>query len=155
MADVQEERQQALHDALETFETSLETPFVPGELERWISEVDRAWLGLKPELSWLLTTKHPEEYAEIGEEDQELFQRVEQMRAEDAAIEQRIEETARQIPALASAIDRVEPDEDKLAVALENFVEKSLDLVIRIRKQEQSVRVWLLEAFTRDRGTVD
>lgn len=149
------DNQQRLHAALDELEASVETPFVPGEFERWIAEVESAWTHLQPDLDWLLAKRHPEDYAEIGEEDPELIPRVEQMRQEDAEIEQQAAILQRQIPPLQSAIAHVEPDEAQLKPQLDELVRSVLSLIIRIRKQEQAVRTWLGEAFNRDRGTVD
>jgi len=149
------DKQQELHAALDGLEASVETPLVPGEFERWIDEGESAWQRLQTALAWLIATRHPEEYAEIGQEDEELICRVDQMRQEDVGIEHQAAELERRIPMLKATITCFEPDEAKLKPKVDMFVSETLALVIRIRKQEQAVRTWLGEAFNRDRGTVD
>jgi hypothetical protein len=149
------DEQQRLHEALAALEASVETPFVPGEFERWMSEVESAWKKLRTCLDWLIATRHPQDFAEIRQEDLELSPRVEQMRQEDAEIQQQAETLGQQIPPLQAAVAHVEPDEARLAPRLEALARDALNFVIRVRKQEQAVRTWLGEAFNRDRGTVD
>lgn len=146
---------QNFHTALSQFETSVEVPFVPGELERWIAAVTTAWKLLQPKLSWVLNVLHPEHYAGISRADQELIQRVEQMRCEDAEIETEIEKIDQLIPALQTSIRDLEPNEAEVNRLMKEFVSDALVLVIRIRKQEQAVRTWFLESIYRDRGAVD
>jgi hypothetical protein len=149
------DEQQRLHEALGKLEASVETPFVPGEFERWIAEVESAWRNLQPGMELLITTRHPQDYAEIRQEDLELIPRVEQMRQEDAEIQRQADLLERQIPRLTAAVAHVEPDEGRLTPRLDAFAHDALSLIIRVRKQEQAVRTWLGEAFNRDRGTVD
>lgn len=149
------QQHQELSAALEELEACVETPLIPGEFERWIDEVDAAWTRLQPSLNSALTAQHPADYAEIGEEDQELIRRVEEMRQEDVEIAQEAANLGRHLPKLKSAIARGEPDEARLTPLIDTFIGSALGLIIRIRKQEQAVRTWLGEAFNRDRGTVD
>lgn len=145
----------AFDEALKAFESALEVPFVPGELERWIDAVEGAFTQVRPRLQRRLQHAHPDEFAEIGEADPGLIRRVEQMREEDAALREETAELADRITALRSAITSVEPDEARVETMLETFIEQALQFVIRVRKQEQAVRTWLMEAFNRDRGTID
>lgn len=150
-----DEQLQEFHAALDEFEASVETPFVPGEMEHWIEAVASAWERLLPLVKSVLTNRHPQLYAEIQREDQGLLRRIEQMRQQDAELEAAIIEVGQRIPTLKSSISHIEPDEAKLTPMLETFVNDALNLVISIRKQEQAVRTWFLEALERDRGTVD
>ena len=150
-----QDEQQRLEGALATLEASVETPLVPGEFERRMSEVESAWKDLQPCFEWLMATRHPQDFAEIGREDAELISRVEQMRQEDAEIRQQAEILQQQIPPLEAAVAHVEPDEARLTPRLEALARDALNFVIRVRKQEQAVRTWLGEAFNRDRGTID
>lgn len=146
---------QELQDALDRFETSVEMPFVPGEMERWTAAVETAWVELIPRLNWLLTERHPQQYQEIGAEDPELLGRIDQLRDEDDSIQLAAVEFGRRIPKTRSAIEAVEPDEAKLKPAVETIVRDASQFVFRIRKQQRAVQTWLLEAYTRDRGDVD
>lgn len=150
-----EETLQELHDVLEQLEASVETPFVPGEMEGWMTAVKNRWQQLLPLVHWVTTERHPQQYAQIRKEDEGLAQRVAQMREEDSEIQRAAAELDQQLPKLQSGISSIEPDEAKLKPALDSFVTDMLNLIIRIRTQEQSVRTWLQEAYVRDRGTVD
>lgn len=144
-----------LLEALAELEANIETPFVPGELERWINDVHGAFQRLRPLLDHQISDVHPQQYDEIREEDEELFRRVDQMRQEDADIIETASQLSEEIPKLQTAAANVEPDEAKLRTAFDGFVESVLDFIIRVRTQEQALRTWLMEAFTRDRGDVD
>ena len=147
--------QQALLEALDNLEACVETPFVPGELERWIGSVDDAWQPIPVLLARLASSHHPDQFAKMRDEDDGLIRRIELMREEDQKLDKLSDEFGQRIPQLETAIANIEPDEALLNPALDAFVDEALNLIIRIRTQEQTVRTWLLEAFNRDRGTVD
>jgi len=147
--------QQAVRTALEKLEMSVETPLVPGEMERWIGAVSECWQTLVPLLQPLITEQHLAQFQEIRQEDPGLTHRVESMRADDEGIKQAAEELSRQIDQLKRDIRKGEPDEASLTSGLKPFVGDVLRFIIRVRMQEQAVRTWLQEAFMRDRGTVD
>lgn len=155
MNDSDTTQQQELSNALDRFEASVETPFVPGEMEHWMTAVESEWNRLLPILTWLITTRHPRQYEEIQKEDDELIHRVQQLRKENTAIEASAIKLEQQIALIKSAVSAIEPDEARIKSTMEDFVEDSIKLIIRIRKQERAIRTWLLEAFTRDRGVVD
>jgi len=147
--------QQAVRTALEKLEMSVETPLVPGEMERWIGAVSENWQTLVPLLQPLITEQHLAQFQEIRQEDPGLTHRVERMQAEDEGIEQAAEALGRQIEQMKLDISKGEPDEASLKPELKHFVGDVLRFIIRVRMQEQAVRTWLQEAFMRDRGTVD
>lgn len=149
------EHRDRLLATLAELEASVETPCIPGELEQWIDAVDDAFQRLKPFLDRQIATFHPQQFDDIGEEDEELFRRVEQMREEDASIDRQAARLGERMTKLKTAAANIEPDEAKLRTAFEGFVEAALDWIIQVRTQEQAIRTWLLEAFTRDRGDVD
>lgn len=141
--------------ALERFEASVETPLVPGELERWVAAVVQAWENLLPMIVRLTESDHPEVYAEIQREDRGLYHRVAEMRREDEKLRNAAEKLDHRIPRLTAAISEAEPDEARIAPFVDAFVADATAFVIRLRRQRLAVRTWLMEAFSRDRGTVD
>jgi len=144
-----------LGDALAKVEAAVETPFVPGELERWMDAVEEAFLTLEPVLEKQLNQIHPDIYDDIQQEDPGLLPRVELMQSQDQEIKRADNEIKQKLPILRNAITNIEPDEAIIKRTLESFVDETLEFVITIRKQEQSLRTWTMEAFNRDRGTVD
>jgi hypothetical protein len=141
--------------SLANLEADVETPCVPGELEGWISDIDDALQRLRPLLERQIGVIHPRQFADIGAEDEELLRRVELMRLEDASIEVEARRLGEQIRILKTAATNIEPDEAKLRVAFDTFVEAGIAWIIRVRTQEQAIRTWFMEAFNRDRGDVD
>lgn len=150
-----DEQRDKLLEALADLEASVETPFVPGELEPWIAAVDEAFQHLRPRLDWSSTHVHPQQFDEIDHEDPELMRRVDQMRQEDAAIKEAARQLAEQIPKLETVVSAIEPDEAGMTAVMDEFVQAMLNLIVRVRTQEQAVRTWLMEAFDRDLGAVD
>lgn len=141
--------------ALDELERCAESPFIPGELERWHAAVSESLQRFTPLLKEHAQTVHPAEFQNITDEDPELLQRVELMREEDREIECEAERLLEDAARLQPAVQRVEPDEARVETTLTRFANAMLGFVIRVRKQEIAVRTWLGEAFGRDRGTVD
>lgn len=138
---------------LKVFEECTEMPFIPGELEQWLSASREALNELAPLLKKSLAT-HDEEFADITDEDPELFVQVQNMRDEERAIAEltgRIAEWLDEFP--KKMIDG--GDETEFKEDLDKYVAETLNVITRIRKQEVTVRTWFSEAFNRDRGTVD
>lgn len=150
-----EQKQQALHAALDKLEASVETPLVPGEAERWIESVEADYQVARSCVLDAIGERHPEQYTTIWQEDEGLARRIEQLREEDTAIREAAESLGRHVSGMKSAIAKVEPDEAKLQSALEALVAEALRFIIRVRTLEQAIRTWVMEAFNRDRGTVD
>jgi hypothetical protein len=149
------EQRDSLLEALAELEADIETPCVPGELEGWIGAANDAFQRVQPLLDRQIHTVHPQQFSEISEEDEELLRRVEQMRQEDAGIAEAAGELREQIQKLETAAANIEPDEARFRTAFDDFVQAGLKWIIRVRTQEQAIRTWLMEAFTRDRGPVD
>ena len=146
--------QDQLGRTLEIFEESADTPFVPGELENWLKETQEALYQLIPVLQEQTQSIHADEFAEIAEEDPGLLSRVEDMREEDRAIMEQKDKLADWLHDLQARLSHGASETD-LKGDLDAFVSAALELVMRTRKQEVTVRTWLVEAFDRDRGTVD
>ena len=147
-------QEEQLKHKLSEFEERAETPLIPGELDNWLSEVGSAFEELLPQLRLQTQHIHADEFAEIAEEDPELFARIEEMRAEDQSIMSLADQAAESLESLKARREQ-DATETDLKQDLDDFVSLSLGLVTRIRKQEVTVRTWLVEAFTRDRGEMD
>ena len=150
-----EEQTGLLQSRLAALEAAIETPFIPGELGRWIDDVRQAYGGVRPLVLSQLKSAHPDQFETIEAEDPGLLHRVEHLKQEDEAIAGDVDHFDRQISQLEEAVANVESDEAKLRTAFDGFVKDMLVFIIRARKQEQSIRTWLFEALHRDRGTVD
>ena len=102
-----------------------------------------------------LSGNHGPQLKSITREDKEMFANVEAVAAGDeksvAMLDKLLEWSAR----LATATERVGPDEGRLEVEYTAFIEQGLDFVIHVRKQELALTTWLLEAFNRERGPGD
>ncbi len=146
--------QAQLHGALDRFEECAETPFVPGELESWLQATEEALYILIPLLKEQADSIHAGEFEEIAEANPGLLSRVEEMRAEDRAIREQKDKIVDWLYGLGARLKHGASETD-LKSDLDLFVSAALELVMRIHKQEVVVRTWLVEAFDRDRGTVD
>lgn len=140
---------------LADLEESLILPVVAGELPTWTARVAKAAQDVHVLLTAHLARAHREDFAEIAEQDLELATQIDNMKGEDAAIRVEFSRFLELANNVAQAAAEVEPDELTLEKAQEHLVEKGLNLVLRIRKQEAAVRTWYVEAFTRDRGVGD
>lgn len=147
--------EEPFHTALDELERCAETPFVPGELERWHSALFEGLRHFTPHLKQHTREMHPAEFQNIEDEDPELTRRVELMRAEDRELEQEADRLIDDAARLEAAVHKAEPDEARVEAPLTRLANATLGFVIRVRKQEIAVRTWLGEAFGRDRGTID
>jgi len=150
-----EQSQRDLHTALDALETSLETPFVPGELERWMNAVQTAFNEARPLVQQRIETDHPQQLADIEGQDPELTNRVEGLKQEDRHLLEELDKLAGWIDEFAIKVPEVEPDEARMREELNNLVHAGLEFIIRVRTQETALRTWLQEAIERDRGPVD
>lgn len=150
-----QEQEAAFKRALDAFEKCIDTPFVPGELKSWMEAVSQAFHRLADLLQVQRKQMHSAEFQDIGREDPGLLQRVKAMRAEDREIAAQGERLEHRIAALKPQIEKVGPDEAALREELNQLVEQAQEFVVRVRQQEVTVRTWWVEAFMRDRGTVD
>lgn len=156
LSDTQMQEQEAgFKRSLQAFEQCVDTPFVPGELKRWMDSVAESFDQLSRFLQRQTQQVHSAEFRDIAREDPGLLQRVNQMQTEDRAIVQQQQRLAETIVELAPQVRQVGADEAALRGILNQFVADAQRFVSRVRKQEVAVRTWWVEAYTRDRGTVD
>jgi hypothetical protein len=142
-------------EALGAFETALETPLVPGELEAWAHAVRASAANLEPLIERRIASAHREQLAEIERTDPELIRRVEILEKEDEQICRDLECLRTLVAELDAAAPSVGPNEEHLNDQVSRLVDQGLAWVIRVHKQEVALRTWLVEAFERDRGAVD
>lgn len=143
-----------LTESLQSFETNLVTPVVPGELATWIAAV-RASCEHVGEALRAEQTAHKSMFDEMRKQDPELLPRVEDLRQEDEEIRGVFDSLLRKISALARLpAEQVEnrPAGDE---QISHVSEQGLALIRRVRTQEAAVSTWHMEAFQRDRGLGD
>jgi septal ring factor EnvC (AmiA/AmiB activator) len=157
MTDLSHEKsqQQALRRALDAVEACAATPFVPGEMVGWLTATEQAFEQLNPLMNRQISVAHRAQYAEISREDPELLRQVEILQQEDQEIEASLARLRERLDVLRPLVRRVEPDEKRVETVMGEFAQHLLDLVQRWRKQEVALRTWFVEAFNRDRGSVD
>ncbi len=144
-----------LHDALESFETALETPCVPGSMEDWTASARASFEALHACFTRQLADVHSGEFDAIESEDPNLGARVQQLRREDEALQREYTACGEALAGLVAAVSEAEPDEASLDDELSGLIERGIALVIRTRKQELAARTWLIEALDRDIGEGD
>jgi hypothetical protein len=140
---------------LKAFEEALVTPFVPGEIDGWLSTTCRAYDALELVLRKRLSHDHPQQLKTIQREDDELSARVDEMRKCDQALLERLDRLAWYIEGLKVRENNGDGETQKLDVSAERMAEEGLKLVIDVRKQEAAINTWFVEAFHRDRGVGD
>ena len=147
--------QAAFTRALQTLETNLETPVVPGELAGWVRSVRAAIDTVAPLLHERIYVKHRRMLEQIGEQDPEQLPRVEQLRQEGGAL---LEELAARTGEFRD-LDRANSDRQENARAfeedIERVVQRGLALVIHVRRHDTALATWYMAAFQRDRGVAD
>lgn len=147
-------RTRTLHDALEAFETSLEMPWVPGDLEGWLDVAKETFEALKGLWESHRREVHGDEFESIASDPNQAA-RVERLRAEDARLASDFAVLTTMLTDLPEVVAQAEPDEESVRDLLESLSEKGIALVIRARKQELAARTWLMEALDRDLGDGD
>jgi hypothetical protein len=150
-----EQYETELRQALRQLELSLETPVVAGELPDWATAVQDSLACVGVLLTRQIEILHADEFAEIVEEDSGLLTRVDRLTKEDGQVAEQFAELSQRAARLTESAWGVEPDEGQLRPDVERLVDSGLSFVTRVRKQETAITTWLLEAFDRDRGTVD
>lgn len=145
-----------LKQAIDGFETSLETPLVSGELIAWVTEARETLEQLGVLLHQDVQQTHADLYATILREDMELSSRVTELRATDDQL-LRIEygKVEHHLGRLVNQAQSVAQDESKAANMRAEVVKLSLAFVISLRTQETAITTWFSEAFNRDRGVGD
>jgi hypothetical protein len=141
--------------ALDTFEESMLTPLVSGDVPQWAENVQSTWAEASAQIHDLLAELHPKQYEEMAANDPELLPRIEVLKQEDCELERQREELGQMIGRVTERAPELEPDEGKAARHAEKLVEAGIQFIARVRKQRVALQTWFAEAFTRDRGAVD
>jgi uncharacterized protein (DUF3084 family) len=144
-----------LKAALSTFEISLLTPTISGELATWLEEIQKTWDEASTQIHYHLKHLHPRQFDEISKQDPELLPKIEQLQAEDEAIEQQRAQLSQLIGRVGQHAPKLEPDEEKAQKYTKSLVDQGTAFLTQVRKQEVALQTWYVEAFNRDRGAVD
>ena len=145
-----------LAEAMAQLERRLETPIVPGELSAWSVSATEAFDQAMPRVGEHIAKDHAEQLKAIRDQDAKLAHRVSQLVDEDGRI-------LTEFTALHHALGEVarkcqEPPVAKSGPAYDTgreLADRGLELIVAFRKQEAAVATWFVEAFQRDRGSVD
>lgn len=144
--------EQEFYGAIQTLETCLMTPRVPGELERWVNAVEAAIEFVGTVLERQVGQEHRAHFKQITTQDPELHARVEGLKSGDKQCREQVRKLQDRIHSLKKGVPQVEPDEGRLEPAFLDFCTDGLSLVMHLRQQEVAIDTWIQEAFNRDRG---
>ena len=139
-----------LRPALDRLEASLETPFIPGELEAWFDAVASAVADLGPILHGQITLQHGAQFEQIVQESPALQRSVEQLEREDGEVAAAYQALKSRVAELAAKAATVEPDEALMSQEAARFADEGVWFVVRVRKQDAAIRTWLGEALNRE-----
>lgn len=142
-------------EQLAQLERSVEAPVVPGELERWLRGTVEAFQAVRAAFREQIDGVHKEYLESISTEDSGLLSRVEKMEKQDEQIGKELDSLASESEALLKSHESRQADETALADVVGEFAERTIALVIRIRKQDAALETWYQEALERDRGIAD
>ncbi len=142
-------------DALARLEWCLETPVIPGEMERWTTNVEEAFNQVEPLLVDEIENQHPKKMKQISKEDPGLLHRVDSLKEQDQVLLKDLEQLRTKLDQLSNKAEAVEPDEARIEDKIGKFVDSGIAFIIASRKQEVAIDTWLMEALERDRGIVD
>jgi hypothetical protein len=98
--------------------------------------------------------QHQADFKQILSNDLALEPRVQELTANDEELCQQLDSSLK----LAAVIEKALLASDgqlEAGAHADRLFEKCMLLVIRLRKQEQAVASWFVEALHRDRGVVD
>jgi hypothetical protein len=99
--------------------------------------------------------RHASIFETIADSDPEMLGRVEKLEAEDDALLKLIGEAHSQAKTLQTLGAAVGRDEERASKLQKAFTAAAESLVLRLKKQELAIEVWLTESQTRDRGVKD
>lgn len=144
-----------IETALIQFERAVLSPVVPGELSDWAKEAFESTKELPTILAEYAQSAHHEIYDTIATADPEMLPRMESLQAEDDAIIASGRELLEMAKTVRTVAGSVVPDEERARKLLDGFTTAASALIIRVKKQELGIEVWLHESQTRDRGVKD
>lgn len=147
--------EEQLQQALDHLQACLQASRVAGELPAWTQSIRDAATELRPILRRQIQVIHDDDFAEIVEQDPGLLTRVERLKENDGRLARRFDQLVKGIERLEQLVSQVEPDELQVEPDVSELIVEGLEFVRNVQQQEAAIRSWLLEAFARDRGTVD
>jgi len=145
-------RESEFREALQLLETSLETPRVSGELERWVAEVQKNVASVGTLLPKQIERQHAARLRQIAAEDPGLNGEVERLKSGDDDTQAQFDKLQERTNRLGTKASKVEPDESKLEEELVALTDLGLEFVIHARKQEIAIDTWQQEAIYRETG---
>lgn len=140
---------------LADFEKCLGTPVIPGEMSAWLQTVRKAFEGVRSQFCREVQKPHDQLLNDMVEQDFEMAQRAEQMKAEDRQLLSQIDDLHAKFERLCEMSKRGGTQEAKLDKDVEKFADEALRFVVACRKHETALTTWYMEAFNRDRGIAD
>lgn len=149
------EQDQEFRAAIESLETCLMTPRVPGDLERWVAAIETAIEAVGMVIRRQIDHEHRSQFQQITSEDPELHARVERLKVGDEQSREQFDSLRDRLQRLKKSVPGIEPDEGRLEPAMAGFCTDGLSFVMHLRQQEVAIDTWLQEAFNRDRGVGD
>jgi hypothetical protein len=150
----QSDAAQSLERATDALEAAIVQTRVPGELSEWVGGVSRALNEVYELLSHQVIPQHKADFSQILSNDLALEPRVQELSAVDEELCQQLDSALKLAATIEQALLASDGQLEANAHA-ERLFEKCMLLVIRVRKQEQAVNSWFVEALQRDRGVVD
>jgi hypothetical protein len=147
--------EQQLREALTALETALDTPVIAGELKDWVESVRKTFARAAIVISAHFDQGHQQPFARIMQEDLEMARLVEQLKQEDQEILRQLKDLGCELEGLAAIAETIGRHESRAKDAESHLIQAGQMFIARVRKQETAITTWLLEAFQRDRGTVD
>jgi len=148
--------EQELREALDLFETNLETPIIPGEFGKWSRYIQESFPAVAELVRCEIQNAHRKQLDEIAQQDNEMLAIVKQIRKEDIEIAQELDEVGGMIDRLAEKAPSLErtpgATQDSAAAPV---IQRGIAFITRVKTQEVAVRTWLGEAFNRERGVGD
>ena len=137
-------------------EKALDTPAIEGELAEWGRALQKPWDEAAQCIRASIDVAHRMQTKEIAEADPGMFQRIDEINAEDDEIRRILHNLDNDIPRMIRAFPLAERDPAaRVNEEQERLVKEALAFVTRVRKQEVVVQTWLMEAFDRERGGGD
>lgn len=142
-------------ESLHRLESELLTPIVPGELANWLATVSES-----AELAGAMLWRHLEgetqsDYAQIVEDDTEMFARVEQLNSADRECYRQLEALLDHLVTFKHEAVNREWNEDMARTPIDVLVKQGMAWVTDAKRQEKARETWFNEAYQRDRGGGD
>jgi hypothetical protein len=143
-----------LDEKIGAFEKALQTTRVPGELSDWIYAVGRGLSELKEEYKRQASNDHRTAFRKILNEDVVMQPTIAKLREADEQIMQKIMEVENLVASVAVQLNASNDQREDLERTGKVF-EMGQQILFSVRKQEQDLTTWYIEAFQRDNGVGD